>query len=225
MAAPAIIQTKKIVATSTATSFTLAFDSAVTAGSTIVAMFSEPAGARIFGVTDSQGNQYLVSEFANGGFSLHCAVAENVAAGATTLTFISTVTTNVSNVVMYELGPCQLEKWASFLEGSASTSHFCAPSAGIHIPADTLVIAHGRSANTSVTTVVAASGYTIEASATTSAYIQQRKAFNSLTTGERAAYTSTGTARIFAGAMYSFRNIPSSGSSGGLMLPYGFGDY
>jgi hypothetical protein len=218
MTAPAIIQTKKIVATSTATTFTLTFDSSVITGSTIAILFYEPAGVRVFGVTDSQANNYIVSMVNNGTFGLACAVAENVTGGTVTVTFTSSAAANVTDLVMYELDACQLEKWSSFLEGSATTSHFCAPSAGIDIPADSLVLAHGRSANASVTTVVAASGYTIEASATTSAYIQQRKAFTSLTTGERVAYSNTGTARVFAGAMYSFRNIPSGGSSGGFSL-------
>jgi hypothetical protein len=213
MTAPAIIQTKKIVATLTATTFTLTFDSSVTNGSTIAILFYEPGGARVFGVSDSQENQYIVLPFANGGFALSCAVAENVTGGTVTVTFISNAAASVPDLVMYELDPCQLEKWASFLEASATTSHFCAPSAGIDIPADSLVLAHGRSANASVTSVVAASGFTIEASATTSAYIQQRKEFTSLTTGERVAYSNTGTARIFAGAMYSFRNVPSGGGS------------
>ena len=200
-----IIQKSKIVATSSASPFTLSL-TGVSAQSTLVLMFNDPAASRIWSVVDSLGNDWIMCHNAAGAFGMVCAIATGVTSGNVTVTVTASAAATITDAVLYELSRCTLEKFDWFT-GASGTSHNCAQAAGVNIPADSLVLAHARSQNLSVTTLVPGSGYTSEVATVASAYIQQQKSFGSAVTGERAPFTSTGSARAFTGALFSFRDL------------------
>jgi hypothetical protein len=197
--------------TSGTTPFTLTL-TGVTAGSTlVVAVFYPVSGIRTFSVADDVNGAWTAGTLVidtGSNRRLQGFYFEASGSGTVTITITGNVATSGVIAVAAELSACTFSSESTFTTGSATVTHYCAPSGEIDVVGDSLVFS-AAVLHAAAGTVTGTSGFT--SLANTSDYIAQYKASGSGFVDERSQFSST-TSRREAGFSFGF---VSAGGGGG----------
>lgn len=208
--AVAVVGTPPNVVTTTGTSQFVDLPS-VTAGNLIVVCVIGATAGITWTCSDDKGNTYVSAVSRDTTVDGEIFYAKNVASGTTR------VTVSGSGSSTYEIGALEVsgcsttspyDVSATFVDGAVSNDHYCADASGLTIAANAIVVSVGLLAGSATATVAGSSptAYTSFPLGTGAMrYCFQYHITSGGLSGERAHWTSTGTARVGYSLMASFK--------------------